>query len=1136
MKCLSLTIFLWIISIASLIAQTSNPNRISTPKENYVTTSINTTPTGTQFFSGTLPTISFTTTNISCNGLTDGCATAVVSGGTGNTHYLWSNGSTSSNICGLGVGNYTVTITDTIIGGGGPQVCVVVNDTTITQPFSLATSIDTVANVICAGNNNGFIDISVSGGTAPYQYNWSNGDTTQDINTLTDSIYSVIITDANGCITHDTATVETLGFLEVVVDSAINIACHGDSTGAIYTTATGDTSFSGCTSSVVALNEIMYRPVNNNGVNPNTGEYIELIGPAGTDISCYVLTDGDWTITIPPGTSIPADGFFTIGNDVVWGGGTFDLDAENCNCFTDGSGGSGLLILTDGGEYVALYDGAGTFLQGVIYGSPSAGNTPSGTVISTIGTASCPSFVSIPNAPAFETAPAGFANGTSIIRNPDGSGAWGPQVGGSLNTCNSIGNGSTGSGNVTYLWSNGDTTQDISGLSAGVYTVTTTNSYGCTATTTYTITEPALLVGTSTATGVVCVGDTTGEIDLLVTGGTSPYQYNWSTGATTQDLDSLSSGIYCVTITDSNSCTAIVCDTFEEVFFNIPVDSFATCSGTSIPLTVNTNATTINWTPSSTLNNDTIANPTATPTTSTTYVVTASVGGNCVMTDSIVITVADLDVSLATLTPVLCHGDTTGGVTTSITGTGSNFDYLWNTGDTTTSLTNVAAGTYRLTVSLAGFCEDTLTVVIPEPDSVLSLNVSNTTDVTCFGDSTGAASILASGGTTPYTYSWSNTATTPNVNNLTSGLYIVTVTDSNSCTEILTVSISEPSAISISYNATNVSCNGTNDGTATVIPTGGTAGYTYLWDVTAGSQTTPTAIGLASSTYSVTVTDTVGCTGIANGIFVNSGVPVDSNDVPLVVLTGILDCDLNPTGSLGINTANTYTYLWSNGATDQTVTGLPAGAYTVTVTNGLGCSYVQSANIVSPLVPTVNPFINAVGMVSATVVSGATVTISGGNDQSFQGVAYNWTANSSDVTFGNAANHATTALSNVTGVYTLTLTATASDSSACQDTGSVVLNVESIYNGMPTAFTPNGDNINDTYRPTGLTADDVITFRVYNRWGQEIYNGDDLENNGWDGRYKGIEQPTEVYLFLLEYKVGVNGTPKVRKGEFTLIR
>ena len=192
----------------------------------------------------------------------------------------------------------------------------------------------------------------------------------------------------------------------------------------------------------VQLNEIMYRPSLNNGIDPNTGEYIELRGTPGTNIGCYVLTDGDWTITIPQGTTLPADGIYSIGNDVVYGPGTLDLDAENCGCFTEGTGANALLGLTDGGEYVAFFDDMGTYIDGLMYGVPTSGNTPpnggssTGGVINTIGAVTCPPSVTIPSTASFLTNSGGVAAGTSLARIPDITGNWTSQAGGTLNAPN----------------------------------------------------------------------------------------------------------------------------------------------------------------------------------------------------------------------------------------------------------------------------------------------------------------------------------------------------------------------------------------------------------------------------------------------------------------------------------------------------------------------------------------------------------------------------------------------------------------------------------------------------------------------------------------------------------------------------
>jgi len=1089
------------------------------------------------------------------------------------------------------------------------QICTIINDTTITEPAAITITVDSTSDANC-GATDGTVFITAAGGTGGLTYNWSNGATTDDITGLSPNSYTVTITDNSGCSITNMTTISNTGGVSVTLDSVVNVACNGDSTGAIF--ISDSLTPSPCASPTVVINEVMYRPTNQNGQNPNTGEYIELLGPPGLDISCYVLTDGDWTITFPSGSIIPADGIFTIGNDIVHGAGTFDLDAENCGCFTDGGGGSGLLILTDGGEYVALFDDTGAFLEGMVYGTPTVGfnDPPNGTattggVINTIGTAGCPSSVTIPGPAVFQNAPGGVSSNAALSRNPDGSGSFVAQAGGSVNACNFA-----TTPTATYTWSNGDTTQDVTGLGAGVYTVTVSDG-ACSTVETYTVTEPSPIVAAVDSTmNPSCNGGNDGAVYITASGGTGTLTYNWSNGATTEDIMNLTAGTYCATVTDNNGCTENVCATITEpsaislVTDNVTSESCGAGDG-AIATTANggTGMYNYNWSNGATTDDITglttgnynvtitdslgctytdaifvgatggvaisldstvdvscngnangavfITDSAAAGVTvtyswsngSTTqditglsagiYLVTATDTSSCITTGSYTITEPSIiNLIVDTVINVNCNGDATGTITVSSTGGAGGFTYNWSNGAASASATGLTAGNYCITVTNANGCTASVCDSITEPTALTASLVSSQNPF-CNGESSGTIDINVSGGAGGYSYNWTNGSTTQNLANIPAGNYTVTVTDGNGCTTTTGATLTDPAALVLNISTTDVSCGGSNDGSATVTSVqNGATPFSYLWNP--GGQTGATISNLSAGTYSVTVTDNNGCTASTTGITIQASTGIDSADVPIQVVAGMLDCDLNPIGHLSINTTGSYTYAWSDGQTTQDATGLTDGSYTVTITDGSGCTITQSAMVVAPFVPNINPFVTIAGMTADSIAVGDSTTVSGGNDQSGNGVTYQWSG-PADVMFGDMFAHMTNISSSTAGSYTLSLTATAGDSVACTDTGSVVLFVTENFQGIPTAFTPNDDGVNDLFRPIGLEADDIIEFRIYNRFGQLVYNGDNLPNDGWDGTTNGVPQPREAYIYLLRYQLG-GQEPQTIKGEVFLLR
>ncbi|MEY3444766.1 MAG: hypothetical protein RLZZ519_3047, partial [Bacteroidota bacterium] len=214
----------------------------------------------------------------------------------------------------------------------------------------------------------------------------------------------------------------------------------------------------------------------------------------------------------------------------------------------------------------------------------------------------------------------------------------------------------------------------------------------------------------------------------------------------------------------------------------------------------------------------------------------------------------DFAVSAITSTPSCTGNNGTASVLTSV-GQSPAAGYLWSNGATTASVSNLAPGSYTVTVSLLGTCSDTATINVPSVSSNPPAATATATDANCFGDN-GLANVVASGGTPGYSYLWSNGDTTTALT-APAGTYAVTVTDAQGCAAMDTVTINQPSAILPTVTSTLETASGTNDGTATANPTGGTPPYTYLWS---NGGTTATISNLPVGTYVVTVTDANGCT------------------------------------------------------------------------------------------------------------------------------------------------------------------------------------------------------------------------------------------------------------------------------------
>ena len=315
---------------------------------------------------------------------------------------------------------------------------------------------------------------------------------------------------------------------------------------------------------------------------------------------------------------------------------------------------------------------------------------------------------------------------------------------------------------------------------------------------------------------------------------------------------------------------------------------------------------------------------------------------------------------------MLCNGTTTGEITVAASGGTAPYSYDWGMGNIDSTISNVGAGTYIVTVTDNNSCTKTMEIILSQPPLI----VSNPTQVnpTCNGFSDGSLTVTPTGGTGTFDYSWSTNSmvdTFDNISNLGVGTYFVTITDASSCSIIDTLTLTEPAVLIANTVATDQSCFNVFDGTASAVPTGGTAPYTYLWN---NSALTDVITGLTAGTYFVTVTDFNGCTTIDSAI-VNTPPTITASTVTTPVsCTGGTDGTASVTATGGVGS---FTYTWSNGQVGQTVSGLGAGVYSVTVTDAAGCFIVETASVVE--LPPLNP----VGGILANPVS-----CFGGNDGS----------------------------------------------------------------------------------------------------------------------------------------------------------
>jgi large repetitive protein len=866
------------------------------------------------------------TNNVGCFGGNSGTINLNVTGGVTPYTYLWSTGANTQNLSGLSNGTYSVTVTD---ANGCTSA---VNPIIITQPVAALSASTSKTNVSCFNGNTGNINLTPAGGTSPYTYLWSNGSTTQNINTLTAGIYSVTITDANNCQTTASVSITQPASAVSVSTTRTNVRCFGNNTG--LTTAAG----SGGTSP--------YTYSWSNGVNTATNNNLV----AGT--YTVTVTDANGCTTSTPVTiTQPAAALAVSGTPTA------------VSCFNVPTG--SIATSTTGGTSPYIYQwsngGAGTSISNL-----SAGNYTV-TVTDALGCTTIGNYTVTQPAAALSSSTSG--NAVSCF-------------GGSNGSANVNVNGGTIP--YTYSWNTGSTNNSISGLSAGTYTVTATDANGCTVSNTQSISQPAAALSLSnSSTAVACFGNNSGSSVITPSGGTTPYTYIWSTGSTTQGISNLAAGSYTVTVTDANGCTSTSTSSISQPAAPLSLSATSNnidCTGNSIGSvnvtpTGGTSPYTYQWSNGS--NQQSIANLAANTYTAT---VTDANGCTAVISRTVTQPAGSLNVTNSVVN-LLCFGDGNGSINVTANAGTPPYSYLWNTGSSNEDLSNLTAGSYTVTVTDNNGCSMTNSIFVTQPNAPLSATLANTA-VDCFGNATGTTTLTVNGGTSSYNYAWSNGSTNQNLSSITSGTYTVTVTDANGCTTQTQTTVTEPAqALNITATTTDLNCHDVQDGALQTTVTGGTAGYTYSWST--GSND-PSISNLSTGSYSVTVTDANGCTASQN-YNLNFAAPIFLSSATISAVachgdsTGMID--LSHTGGTG-----PYLYKWSNNAATQDINFLTAGVYSVTITDANGCTTALTQVITQPAAPLSSNFTNNTVLCFGDATGVIDYTINGGT----QGYSFLW--------------------------------------------------------------------------------------------------------------------------------------------------
>ena len=1020
---------------------------------------------------------------------------------------------TTQNVSGLCPGDYSVLISN----GDCEQTLF------LTVPEADPIIVDVVAqiNPTCFGQNNGSIDINVTGGSGNFSYQWIPqpacfffGATTQDVNNLPACTFTVSITDlVTGCNILETITLDAPQVMELTVvtsqfEGGYNLSCHNSNDGAISVFVSGGTP----DPDAFAPFDYLYDWINDcsdidpalYGNDPNAPNATNLPGGSyGINV-----TDANGCLATTCFDLIPPD---SIQSPAI---------IQNISCQSD-----------EGCITPNVQGGSSTFITYEWTGNIGA-NAPNASTLCGLAAGSFTLTVTDSNGcqETFDYEITDVSSPEAIIEASTAASCY--------NTCDGTATVSVDGGEAPYTVLIDGIAVDavvpglIDGICQGSHQLTIIDANGCESSASLDIDSPEELVvlteiliqDPNQLFTIQCAGDSTGSVDGSVSGGSLPYDISWtnSSGAIislSEDISSLPAGEYCLNVIDGDACIVQSCVLLTEPELPLTVSSeisqfnnefnLACFNSTDgfINLTVSGGVPpyTFDWQGDNVVEgaeDQSNLGPGI-------YDVVVIDANSCQIPLTFEL-IAPPPISVDPgIVGISCSGECDAQIFTTVNGVNEGFTFEWTLPDGSTSaeanLSELCAGDYTINVNdpVSG-CTHEEVFNIADP-GVLSVTLTLNGD--CALGTAGACAVVT-GGTLPYTYDWSNGGNLDCVSVTESGDLTITVTDANNCPPaITTANVQVPDApFAISGVDTDASCGACN-GSIDITITGGSPGYIFQW---ANNEQTEDLTNLCAGLYSVSVTDALGCSDeLSFNIQQSTGLVVE------LAITNAL-CGGDSTGAVSVTTSGgtpEFTYSWTDADANEigiesSIANLPAGDYAVAVSDASGCDTTASFSISAPealsVSITLSEFSIATNAYNISSPGGSNGSILVEVENGTPDYIYNWTPNTIATDENNPSDL-------TAGEYTLQIV----DANGCVlDTLITLVDPDALM--LYTALSPNGDGSNDTYVIDGVQDCPDNRFKVFNRWGNLVYEKDSYLNDWFGQDMDGNTLSDGTYFVIFE--------------------